>query len=126
MVFPSQLYQRLLKLQSIEDKDGGDAMVACCRVCLEEDSVKALAQPCCCTGTMSHAHTECIQRWIVEKGDMLCEICKQPYKGDFQQPPAQPCPSAEPRLPLFRGFLIAADPETGAFPRRGFHEVGMF
>jgi hypothetical protein len=50
------------------------ADAAVCRICLEEG---ALDRPCGCTGTLAHAHQECIQRWINERGSMKCEICEQ-------------------------------------------------
>lgn len=99
---------------------------AFCRVCLEEDSVERCCQPCSCSGSMSCAHPACIQQWINEKGDMRCEICKQPYTGDFRQPPPQPPPAATAPMPVFRGFLISTDSTPTTYARHGFHEVCPF
>lgn len=65
--------------------------VGICRICLEEDQLTNLEQPCGCTGTQLCAHHECIQKWVNEKGNKKCEICEQQYKGDYTVP--------EPRLP---------------------------
>ncbi|KAK9823244.1 hypothetical protein WJX72_001322 [[Myrmecia] bisecta] len=89
--------------------------VASCRVCLEEDEVAALVQPCCCCGSMQYAHHTCIQKWINEKGSLSCEICKQPYTGDYAAPPPRPrtvMPALHPAA--WRGLIFTADPETGA------------
>jgi hypothetical protein len=48
-----------------------------CRICLEEDDPSQLDRPCGCTGTLAYAHCECIQRWINERGHLVCEICEQ-------------------------------------------------
>ncbi|GIL87377.1 hypothetical protein Vretimale_1694 [Volvox reticuliferus] len=58
-----------------------------CRICLEEDSLSNLEQPCACAGTQKYAHHECIQRWVNEKGHLRCEICDQQYRGNFSVPP---------------------------------------
>ncbi|ONK79021.1 uncharacterized protein A4U43_C01F2060 [Asparagus officinalis] len=29
----------------------------------------------------------CVQRWCNEKGDIMCEICHEPYKPDYTAPP---------------------------------------
>lgn len=71
-----------------------DKEVGLCRICLEEDTLSQLETPCACTGTQRHAHHECIQRWINEKGHLRCEICDQQYEGNFTVPPA-PVPAAD-------------------------------
>lgn len=46
---------------------------------------------------MRHVHPSCIQRWILEKGAMTCEVCKEEYQGTFQPPAlAPPPPSSAP------------------------------
>ncbi len=55
-----------------------------CRICLEEDALERLEQPCGCTGTQRHAHHSCIQKWVNEKGNTECEICHQQYKGQYR------------------------------------------
>lgn len=35
--------------------------VGLCRICLEEDSLSNLEQPCACAGTQKYTHHECIQ-----------------------------------------------------------------
>ncbi|KAG2488498.1 hypothetical protein HYH03_013001 [Edaphochlamys debaryana] len=63
-----------------------DAEVGLCRICLEEDELGNLEQPCQCTGTQKYAHHECIQRWVNEKGNLRCEICDSEYRGAFTVP----------------------------------------
>ncbi|CAK9183763.1 unnamed protein product [Ilex paraguariensis] len=60
--------------------------VAECRICQEEDSVKNLESPCSCRGSLKYAHRKCVQHWCNEKGDIICEICHQPYQPGFTAP----------------------------------------
>ncbi|GAB4817707.1 hypothetical protein N2152v2_004753 [Parachlorella kessleri] len=90
----------------------GDEEVAVCRICLEEDTCSNLEAPCSCSGTMKHAHHSCLQRWCNEKGDLTCEICKQPFRGDFEEPPPPP-PRSQHVTVWGQEYLIVADPETG-------------
>ncbi|XP_024543511.1 uncharacterized protein LOC112350826 [Selaginella moellendorffii] len=52
-----------------------------CRICQEEDEAGNLEIPCSCCGSLKYAHRKCVQRWCNEKGDTICEICQQPFKG---------------------------------------------
>ncbi|EFJ17853.1 hypothetical protein SELMODRAFT_420589 [Selaginella moellendorffii] len=52
-----------------------------CRICLEEDEAGNLEIPCSCCGSLKYAHRKCVQCWCNEKGDTICEICQQPFKG---------------------------------------------
>lgn len=91
-------------------------MKAICRVCLEEDSIVNLTQPCSCSGSMQHVHKDCLQSWISEKGCESCEICWQEYQGFHRLP--SPGQSAQPRsvqlmIPLNRpGLSVRHDPST--------------
>jgi len=67
-----------------------------CRICLEEDALSNLETPCGCTGTQRHAHKECIQKWVNEKHHTTCEICDQPYQGNYVVPPRPPPTAGEP------------------------------
>lgn len=58
-------------------------------------------------------HHSCLQRWIDEKGDRSCEICKQEFQGDYTDPPAPPPRPQHVNL-WGQEFLVLADPETGA------------
>lgn len=64
-----------------------------CRICQEEDSTNNLEVPCACRGSLKFAHRKCVQRWCNEKGDIICEICHQPYQPGYTAPP--PLPSSE-------------------------------
>lgn len=61
-----------------------------CRICQEEDSIKNLEVPCSCSGSLKYAHRKCVQRWCNEKGDIICEICHQPYQSGYTAPPPPP------------------------------------
>ncbi|KAK9669234.1 hypothetical protein RND81_13G117800 [Saponaria officinalis] len=61
-----------------------------CRICQEEDSVKNLEVPCTCNGSLKYAHRKCVQKWCNEKGDIICEICNQPYQPGYTAPPPPP------------------------------------
>ncbi|KAI4340104.1 hypothetical protein MLD38_024974 [Melastoma candidum] len=58
-----------------------------CRICQEEDSIKNLETPCNCSGSLKYAHRKCVQHWCNEKGDIICEICHQPYQPGYTAPP---------------------------------------
>lgn len=89
---------------------------AICRVCLEEDSMANLTQPCSCSGSMQHVHKNCLQSWISEKGSKSCEICWQEYQGPYRLP--SPGQSVQPHsvqlvIPLQRpGLIVGADMST--------------
>ncbi|CAF2165808.1 BnaA07g14130D [Brassica napus] len=57
-----------------------------CRICHDEDEDSNMDTPCSCSGTLKFAHHQCIQRWCNEKGDTLCEICRQQYKPGYTAP----------------------------------------
>jgi hypothetical protein len=42
--------------------------------------------PCACSGSMRFIHPRCLQRWITEKGDAVCEVCQQPFQGEWEVP----------------------------------------
>ncbi|MCO5589213.1 hypothetical protein L7F22_043179 [Adiantum nelumboides] len=65
-------------------------LVAECRICQEEEDIDNLEKPCACTGSIKYAHRKCVQRWCNEKGDTVCEICQQSYKGGYTAPPPPP------------------------------------
>jgi hypothetical protein len=59
-----------------------------CRICQEEASVEdgPLVAPCLCAGSMRFIHPRCLQRWINEKGDAVCEVCKHAFAGEWEVP----------------------------------------
>ncbi|KAL0917038.1 hypothetical protein M5K25_012078 [Dendrobium thyrsiflorum] len=101
---------RLIAPQTVETVEGGELSAACfvkegnlvseenepliqlveCRICQEEDQIKNLETPCSCSGSLKYAHRECVQRWCNEKGDIICEICHEPYKPGYTAPPRLP------------------------------------
>lgn len=88
-----------------------------CRVCLEEDSIDSLTQPCLCAGTMQYVHPHCLQTWITEKGSKRCEICHQAYKGPYVYPPAHTAAHPDSLALLtqlqMHGVIVRADRSTG-------------
>lgn len=71
-----------------------------CRICQEEDEVGNLESPCACSGSLKFAHRKCVQHWCNEKGDTLCEICRQPYESGYTAPPQ---PSHGEHIPIITG-----------------------
>ena len=82
-----------------------------CRICGDEDAVAAMDSPCACRGGLRYVHRKCLQRWIAEKGDLRCEICRTTYTGPYTAPPPRPQPPAPPqvRMPTHTGPLSAAE-----------------
>lgn len=93
-----------------------------CRICLQDDDPASLENPCSCSGSMAWAHHACIQRWIDEKHDKQCEVCKQQFRGAYRDPPPRPRPAplvaqlqvdnADNRI------VLLADPDSGAIVAR--------
>ncbi|KAL2515923.1 RING/FYVE/PHD zinc finger superfamily protein [Forsythia ovata] len=97
--------------------DEGDPLIESveCRICQEEDSVKNLEIPCACSGSLKYAHRKCVQRWCNEKGDIICEICHQPYQhGYTASPRLQPEDTA---IEISEGWTIAGTPVDLHDPR---------
>ncbi|KAI7843352.1 hypothetical protein COHA_003048 [Chlorella ohadii] len=66
-----------------------------CRYCLqEEEPGSQLEAPCKCAGSIKWAHHACVQRWVDEKHDKLCEICGSQFLGDYSAPPQAESPRA--------------------------------
>lgn len=80
-----------------------------CRICLEEDLVGNLEQPCSCSGTLRHAHKACLQKWVTEKGDLKCEICGVTYTGNYVVPPPAGLPTDAIPLISPQGNLYIVD-----------------
>ncbi|KAM2487384.1 hypothetical protein ACFX1W_039323 [Malus domestica] len=87
-----------------------------CRICQEEDSVKNLEVPCSCSGSLKFAHRKCVQRWCNEKGDIICEICHQPYQHGYTAPPPPP-PSEDTTIDISDGWTISGTPLDLRDPR---------
>lgn len=80
-----------------------------CRICQEEDSTNNLEVPCACRGSLKFAHRKCVQRWCNEKGDIICEICHQPYQPGYTAPPPLP-PSEETAIDISGSWTISGTP----------------
>ncbi|CDP00334.1 unnamed protein product [Coffea canephora] len=66
-----------------ENEEAPLIAMAECRICQEEDSLTNLETPCACSGSLKYAHRKCVQHWCNEKGDIICEICHQPYQPGY-------------------------------------------
>ncbi|ONK70766.1 uncharacterized protein A4U43_C04F1310 [Asparagus officinalis] len=65
--------------------------------------------------TCFYAHRACVQRWCNEKGDIMCEICHEPYKPDYTAPP-RPNPD-ETTIDISGGWTIIGTPLDLCDPR---------
>ncbi|XP_020259610.1 uncharacterized protein LOC109836128 [Asparagus officinalis] len=63
----------------------------------------------------TYAHRACVQRWCNEKGDIMCEICLEPYKPDYTAPP-RPNPY-ETTIDISGGWTITGTPLDLCVPR---------
>lgn len=76
------------------------------------------ARPTPTAACLQWAHRGCIQRWIDEKHDRVCEVCGQPFRGAFRDPPPRPPPAAPLVASLHvdlsdQRTVLLADPVTG-------------
>ncbi|KAL1207013.1 putative E3 ubiquitin ligase SUD1 [Cardamine amara subsp. amara] len=72
--------------ESITGNDLCESKFVQCRICHDEDEDTNMDSPCSCSGTLKFAHRNCVQRWCNEKGDTICEICRQQYKAGYTAP----------------------------------------
>nr|GMC48341.1 E3 ubiquitin ligase SUD1 [Ipomoea batatas]GMC56333.1 E3 ubiquitin ligase SUD1 [Ipomoea batatas] len=77
-----------------------------CRICQDEDIANNLEVPCACSGSLKFAHRKCVQRWCDEKGDIICEICHQPYQPGYTAPPR---PSEDTSIDIGSAWTIAGN-----------------
>lgn len=87
-----------------------------CRICQEEDGVNNLEVPCSCSGSLKYAHRKCVQRWCNEKGDIICEICHQPYQPGYTAP-SPPPQSDDTTIDISEGWTISGTPLDLRDPR---------
>ncbi|KGN51915.1 uncharacterized protein LOC101205076 [Cucumis sativus] len=102
-----------------EGSDGEDdslIQTAECRICQDEDVIRKLETPCACSGSLKYAHRKCIQLWCNEKGDIICEICHQPYQPDYTAPPPPPR-IEETSIDIGGGWTITGTPLNLHDPR---------
>ncbi|XP_060669127.1 uncharacterized protein LOC107428981 [Ziziphus jujuba] len=58
---------------------------------------------------MEYAHKKGVQHWCNEKGDIICEICHQPYQPGYTAPPPRPH-REETSIDIGGGWTISATP----------------
>ncbi|XVE53235.1 hypothetical protein DITRI_Ditri02bG0187700 [Diplodiscus trichospermus] len=98
-----------------EDEEEPLIQAAECRICQEEDSIKNLETPCACSGSLKFAHRKCVQHWCNEKGDIICEICHQPYQPGYTAPPRPQ--TEETAIDIGGGWTISGTPLDLRDPR---------
>lgn len=56
-----------------------------CRICLstEESPSLVFVEPCMCKGSLRWAHVSCLQSWVHERRQLMCELCKSAYKEEY-------------------------------------------
>ncbi|XP_071707034.1 uncharacterized protein [Rutidosis leptorrhynchoides] len=99
-----------------DDEEAPLLATAECRICQEEDSVDILEAPCACNGSVKYAHRKCVQHWCNEKGDIICEICHQPYQPGYIAPPPRPR-LEETTIDIGGGWQISGTPMDLNDPR---------
>ncbi|VVB03926.1 unnamed protein product [Arabis nemorensis] len=77
-----------------------------CRICQDECPIENLESPCACSGSLKYAHRKCVQRWCNEKGNIICEICHQPYQPGYTAPPP-PLQPQETTIDIGGGWTIS-------------------
>ncbi len=64
-------------------KQESEEMPRECRICLSTDESDSMVQPCLCKGSLQWAHESCLQSWVHERRQLMCEICKSTYKEEY-------------------------------------------
>lgn len=90
-----------------ENEEAPLIAMAECRICQEEDSLTNLETPCACSGSLKYAHRKCVQHWCNEKGDIICEICHQPYQPGYTAPRPNP---EETTIDIGGGWQLSGAP----------------
>lgn len=77
--------KKCLEDRSISSSDGKSSELreSCglmCRICHGGFEEGELIRPCKCTGTVKHAHQNCILHWVSKSGNQNCELCKFKFR----------------------------------------------
>lgn len=66
-----------------------------CLICLENmnvaDKASVVALGCQCKGAAAYRHQECLDRWLLVKGNTTCDVCGEPMTA-VRLPPPPPVP----------------------------------
>ncbi|XP_010502308.1 PREDICTED: uncharacterized protein LOC104779627 [Camelina sativa] len=94
--------------KAIDISDENEPLIASaeCRICSDDSPIENLESPCACSGSLKYAHRKCVQRWCNEKGNILCEICHQPYQPGYTAPPP-PFQPEETTIDIGGGWTIS-------------------
>jgi len=70
-----------------DDSDDASVEAPYCRIChmTEEESSQPLIRPCRCSGSIGHAHPDCILQWLRHATQDIgtewhCDVCRQPLR----------------------------------------------
>ncbi|CAH9062085.1 unnamed protein product [Cuscuta epithymum] len=107
-----------------------------CRICQDEDLASNMETPCSCCGSLKYAHRDCVQRWCNEKGDTVCEICRQNFQPCYTAPPPQFRPRNLPtssrgnwgiitRRELSNRHLVAVVPSDQNFSNSAYDDYAI-
>ncbi|CAK9316707.1 unnamed protein product [Citrullus colocynthis] len=112
----SNVDERAQENEGLDGEDDSLIQTAECRICQDEDVIRKLETPCACSGSLKYAHRKCIQLWCNEKGDIICEICHQPYQPGYTAPPPPPR-IEETSIDIGGGWTITGTPLNLHDPR---------
>ena len=58
-----------------------------CVICQEDTftSSNPFLSPCCCTGSISSIHRECLEQWVFHSNKTTCSICHAKYRVKFTE-----------------------------------------
>uniref|UniRef100_A0A9I9D339 RING-CH-type domain-containing protein n=1 Tax=Cucumis melo TaxID=3656 RepID=A0A9I9D339_CUCME len=112
----SNVEERGEENEGLDGEDDSLIQTAECRICQDEDVIRKLETPCACSGSLKYAHRKCIQLWCNEKGDIICEICHQPYQPGYTAPPPPPR-IEETSIDIGGGWTITGTPLNLHDPR---------
>lgn len=51
-----------------------------CRICQDQELQEKLVSACQCRGTMEYVHLSCLERWLAESNNNVCELCGFVFK----------------------------------------------
>ncbi|XP_064487877.1 E3 ubiquitin-protein ligase MARCHF3-like isoform X1 [Ornithodoros turicata] len=59
--------------------DVNDQDASICRICFRGTSAGYLLQPCSCRGSIGFSHRPCIEQWVKDRKEEVCNICRHRY-----------------------------------------------
>jgi hypothetical protein len=53
-----------------------------CRICLADDDVSNLINPCKCIGSIRYVHNACLSKWVITSSQLCCVLCYYQFETD--------------------------------------------